>query len=182
MSHGPDLPLPPARTIQGWWRSWPPSARSVSGTAGSFFTTWTPSSKLPAQSRSTRSRALLRAIAGGGTLSPAFDRQVQARLLNGLAAHGLLAAEGPAYRVTPTGDGALATGSFSQVVRRRHSFWFVDNAACAHRRISFCHSVPWTLPNRPTGGRSRLKPCPQLLANRPSGRSGIGSRQTCAPS
>jgi hypothetical protein len=132
MSHGPDLPLPPARALQGWSRELA-ALRPRRFWFGRFLF-----HHLEALVETARDAALdpllhvlLSAVAAGDSPAPAFDPQIQARLLQELTACGLLHVSETGWQLTPAGRAALDAGSFVEVGRQRRSFWFVDNAACS---------------------------------------------------
>jgi hypothetical protein len=128
MTHGRDLPSPPARALQGWFRElvhldprrlW--FGRLLFHHLEALVASVSPAVLDPLQ------RALLRAATRPAALA-AFDPQLRARLLGELSTCGLFNSTSAGEPLTTAGRAALETGSFSRIHRERHSFWFVDNA------------------------------------------------------
>jgi hypothetical protein len=130
MTHGPDLPVPPARALQGWWRDLAPLrpgrlwfGRLLLHQVGALVETTSETVLEPLQ------RALLRAGTPDSALA-SFDPQVRAVLVAELADAGLLGANGTGFGPTPAGRAAADAGSFTRVRRERRTFRFVDNSGC----------------------------------------------------
>jgi hypothetical protein len=143
MSHGPDLPLPTARALQGWWRELAPFhprrfwfGRLFLHHVDALVETTRAAALDPLQ------HALLRVVAVNNSLAAGFDPQVRTRLLNELSTCGLIAQAGRGWQVTPAGHAAVSSASYKQAVRCRRPFWFIDNAVC-DRPLLF------VLPQRP---------------------------------
>ncbi len=131
MSHGPDLPLPSARALQGWWRELAGLRPGRLWFGRLLFHHLDALVEIAhAAVLDPLQRVLLRAIAADAPLS-SFDPQVRTRLLHELAHAGLLGAGGTNGSLSPAGRSAVATGSFTRIDRARRSFWFVDNTGCA---------------------------------------------------